>query len=87
MRPSVIFGGNGSIGAIYIFLRTNMKLGGGRASKNKAREKENISDLRVTGKREKNRYPHRLQWYNEPPIDNISLEEFEEFAIERLKGL
>ena len=25
--------------------------------------------------------------YKEPPLDNISLEDFEEFAIERLKGL
>ena len=25
--------------------------------------------------------------YKEPPVDNISLEDFEEFAIERLKGL
>ena len=30
---------------------------------------------------------HRLLMYKEPPLDNISLEDFEEFAIERLKGL
>ena len=31
-------------------------------------------------------YPDRLQMYKIPPIDSISLEEFEELAIERLKG-
>ena len=32
-------------------------------------------------------YPHNLQLYSLPPIDNISLQEFETFAVERLKGL
>lgn len=32
------------------------------------------------------RYPDRLQMYKLPPTDNISLEEFEELAVERLKG-
>ena len=32
------------------------------------------------------KYPHRLQLYNLPPIDEISLEDFELFAVERLKG-
>ena len=32
-------------------------------------------------------YPHNLQFYAVPPTDNISLQEFEDLAIERLKGL
>ena len=32
-------------------------------------------------------YPHSLQFYSVPPTDNISLQEFEDLAIERLKGL
>lgn len=48
-------------------------------------EKERKSvQLRVG--REWGQYADRLQMYKIPPIDNISLEEFEELAIERLKG-
>lgn len=32
------------------------------------------------------KYEHSLRMYKEPPTDNITLEEFEEFAIDRLKG-
>ena len=31
-------------------------------------------------------YDHRVQFYKFPPTDTISLEEFEELAVERLKG-
>ena len=31
-------------------------------------------------------YPHRLNFYNVPPTSEITLEEFEEWAISRLKG-
>jgi DNA primase large subunit len=31
-------------------------------------------------------YPHHLQLYTLPPIENITLQEFEDFAIERLRG-
>ena len=33
-----------------------------------------------------NEYPHDLQFYSIPPIGNLSLQDFEEFAVERLKG-
>ena len=32
------------------------------------------------------KHTHGLQMYKVPPTDNITLEEFEEFAIDRLKG-
>lgn len=31
-------------------------------------------------------YEHSLRMYKEPPTGNITLEQFEEFAIDRLKG-
>lgn len=30
-------------------------------------------------------YEHALQFYGQPPLENISLSEFETFAVERLK--
>jgi DNA primase large subunit len=48
------------------------------------RKKANQSSL--TEGRDSKRYPDRLQMYKLPPTDNISLEEFEELAIERLKS-
>lgn len=30
-------------------------------------------------------YGHALQFYGQPPLENISLTEFETFAVERLK--
>lgn len=31
-------------------------------------------------------YPHSLQFYTLPPVGNLSLQEFESFAVDRLKG-
>lgn len=42
--------------------------------------------LNLKGKRNVTLYPHPLQFYKYPPTDTISLEEFEELALERLKG-
>ncbi|XP_020894564.1 DNA primase large subunit isoform X2 [Exaiptasia diaphana] len=49
-----------------------------------SRQKKSVQlkDGRIWGQ-----YPDRLQMYKIPPTDNISLEEFEELAIERLKVL
>ena len=52
------------------------------------RKRQRRSKARLTGARRENAnlYPHRLQFYRLPPIDNITLSEFEDFAINRLKG-
>ncbi|KAG9493763.1 hypothetical protein GDO78_001570 [Eleutherodactylus coqui] len=42
---------------------------------------------RLTGDRKGDHYPFSLQFYQLPPTENISLTEFETFAIERLKLL
>ncbi|KAM3930395.1 DNA primase large subunit [Leptodactylus fuscus] len=42
---------------------------------------------KLTGSRKGNHYPFSLQFYQLPPTENISLTEFETFAIERLKLL
>ena len=32
------------------------------------------------------KYPHGLQFYTNPPTDTIALQEFGDYAVERLKG-
>jgi DNA primase large subunit len=32
-------------------------------------------------------YPHRLNFYAEPPTADITLEQFEQWAIDRLRGI
>lgn len=32
------------------------------------------------------KYPHRLNFYERPPVEEITLEEFETWAIDRLRG-
>jgi DNA primase large subunit len=39
-----------------------------------------------TGKFKQQQYEHRLNFYNDPPTAEITLEEFEEWAINRLKS-
>ncbi|MGH0161878.1 UNVERIFIED_CONTAM: hypothetical protein FKN15_041768 [Acipenser sinensis] len=43
--------------------------------------------VRLTGDRQADLYPHSLQFYGQPPTENISLSEFETFAVDRLKLL
>ena len=42
--------------------------------------------LKLEGGRNEATYPHSLQFYSQPPTQNISLQEFEDFAIDRLRG-
>lgn len=44
--------------------------------------------LRSSGApRDYHKYKHKLQLYDLPPIEEVSLEEFELFAVDRLKGM
>ena len=52
-----------------------MKFSGRKSKSTKLEDTENAGQ-----------YVHGLQMYKVPPTDNITLEEFEEFAIDRLKG-
>ena len=56
----------------------NMQFGDRNRRKSKPTK---LEDTENAGK-----YVHGLQMYKVPPTDNITLEEFEEFAIDRLKG-
>ena len=48
--------------------------------------KRNRHKTRLMNDERNTEYSHRLQFYNIPPTQNISLSEFEEMAISRLKG-
>ena len=56
-----------------------MQFSGGRSRKEARRSQ-------LEGTQNAGKYGHGLQMYKVPPTDNITLEEFEEFAIDRLKG-
>lgn len=52
-----------------------------------------IGTMEFTGRRRKLNpnskteiYGHSLQFYGQPPLENISLSEFEMFAVDRLKS-
>lgn len=52
-----------------------------------------IGTMEFTGRRRKLNpnskaeiYGHALQFYGQPPLENISLSEFEMFAVDRLKS-
>jgi DNA primase large subunit len=40
----------------------------------------------ATAQYQENQYPHRLSFYDVPPTQEISLEEFETWAIDRLRS-
>ena len=50
------------------------------------RKKQRIRPVKIEGLGRLDQYRHSLQFYTEPPQDNIALQEFEDYAIERLKG-
>uniref|UniRef100_A0A6I8R7G9 DNA primase large subunit n=1 Tax=Xenopus tropicalis TaxID=8364 RepID=A0A6I8R7G9_XENTR len=52
-----------------------------------SRDRKFRHTTRLTGDRKGDLYPSSLQFYQHPPTENISLTEFETFAIERLKLL
>lgn len=43
-----------------------------------------LKQARLAGDR-RELYPHSLQFYLDPPTENVSLVEFESFAVDRLK--
>ena len=43
--------------------------------------------IKLGGNLDPGQYPHNLQFYSAPPTENISLAEFEDFAVERLRGI
>ncbi|XP_044147587.1 DNA primase large subunit isoform X1 [Bufo gargarizans] len=52
-----------------------------------SRNRHQRINTKLTGERKGDHYPFSLQFYQLPPTENISLSEFETFAIERLKLL
>ncbi|XP_033644569.1 DNA primase large subunit-like [Asterias rubens] len=62
-----------------------MQFGGERKNAHQ-RQQRGRGKARLSGDNS-SQYTHRLQFYRLPPTDNISLNEFEEFAISRVKVL
>ena len=50
------------------------------------RKSSSHSNVKLTNGRDRGKYLHNLQLYCIPPNENISLQEFEELAVERLKS-
>ena len=60
-----------------------MDFGQGQKQKTYAKRRE----FRLTHLKNAESCPHSLQFYSLPPNENITLQEFETYALERLKGL
>ncbi|XP_065176772.1 DNA primase large subunit-like [Sycon ciliatum] len=53
----------------------------------RARRSARVESAEHVVKKLKDEYPHPLQFYENPPIDNLSLEEFRQFAADRYEVL
>ena len=57
-----------------------------RRSRRRAKQEAQWGGTHAALVRDFDRYPHQLQFYSIPPQEEVSLEEFEMLAIERLRG-
>lgn len=72
---SIPFFGSSNLFYVHTSKVNRMQFSGGNRRKK----------LRLTGDQKNVSYPHSLQFYLQPPSENISLIEFENLAIDRVK--
>ena len=58
-----------------------MEIGGGSSSRTPFRSKAFLKNVQVDD------YPFDIQMFDRPPSDIVSLQEFYDFAVDRLKGM